>query len=418
MLGTSAKGLRRIAAAVWILGIGLGIVPGIMASAPARGDEGGPGSFDPYSYSNDAGTRPYRVYVPPTYTAAAMPLLVDLHGCSSNALEEARWSRFNEVAAARGFLVAYPEQDPNANGSRCWNWFEPANQFRDAGEPSIIAGITRAVMKRWKVDPRRVYVFGISAGGAMSNIMAVTYPDLYAAAGVYAGCEYRGLPCMGAQSAVPPETSGQWAHEAMGPRARVVPLIVIQGDSDPLVPAANAELTVQQWLTSDDLADDGSNNATVPRTRASTQSAAKPGGRAYEIDYYTDKGGCVLVERWLIHGMGHQWSNATSNGSARDVIFTDPLGPDITPRISDFLMTHPMPTRGTVCLSEAAVSPAAANSVAGAKAGARALASKIPATGGGPEQTVGVTALAIGLLVASRRRVGGRDSRGCAESET
>ncbi|MGH8428971.1 MAG: extracellular catalytic domain type 1 short-chain-length polyhydroxyalkanoate depolymerase, partial [Solimonas sp.] len=200
----------------------------------------GRASFEPYAYTNAAGTRSYKVYVPSSYSGKALPLTVDLHGCSSNADEEARWSRFNELAERYGMLMAYPEQDEQANSGRCWNWFLPDHQSRDAGEPTLIAGITREVMDRWSVDARRVYIAGISAGGAMANVMAVTYPDLYAAAMIYAGCEYKGTTCLGAVAALPPETAGQLAYQEMGGRARVLPVLVIQGDADPLVPYPNA----------------------------------------------------------------------------------------------------------------------------------------------------------------------------------
>jgi len=307
-------------------------------------DPASAGSFERYSYGNDAGTRTYKLFVPPGYDAArARPLIVELHGCGGDADEEARWSRFNEVAAARGLLVAYPEQDPAANGNRCWNWFLPDHQARDAGEPSLIAGITRAVMAQWNVDARRVYVGGISAGGAMADVMVATYPDLYAAAMVYAGCEYKGTTCTAAVAALPSEVSGELAYQAMGAHARVVPVLVIQGDQDPVVPPPNAELVVQQFLASDDWADDGANNGSIAREPLRTASGFKPGGRSYTIDEYTDSGGCLLAQRWLIAGMGHQWSNGQSDGSPRDVLFTDPLGPDVTSVAVDFFLSHPMP---------------------------------------------------------------------------
>lgn len=307
--------------------------------------------FELHQYSNAAGTRSYKLFVPGSYDGAgAWPLIVELHGCGGNADEEARWSRFNEMATQRRMLVVYPEQDPEANGSRCWNWFHPDHQARDAGEPSLIAGITRTVMEQWNVDARRVYVGGISAGGAMATNMAVTYPDLYAAAMIYAGCEYKGTTCTGAVAALPPEVSGELAYQAMGVYARVVPVLVVQGDQDPLVPFPNAELVVQQFLASDDWADDGSNNGSIAREPAHTWSATSPGGRSYSVDEYRDAGGCVLAQRWLIHGMGHQWSGAQPDGSARDALFTDPLGPDITSVAADFFLTHPMPEAGPGCL--------------------------------------------------------------------
>jgi poly(hydroxyalkanoate) depolymerase family esterase len=309
------------------------------------------GSFEAYSYSNDAGTRTYKVYTPAAYSGAPLALLVDLHGCSSSADEEARWSHFNELAERFSLIVAYPEQSSDANGSRCWNWFLPDHQVRDAGEPSLIAGITREVMGRWNVDQRRVYVTGISAGGAMSNIMAVTYPDLYAAVMIYAGCQYKGF-CFGTITPFPAEVGGETAYEAMGALARAIPVLVIQGDMDPLVLYPNADIIVQQFLASADWADNGANDGSVSRERAATRADTKPGGHMYEIDDYTDATGCLLAQRWLIHGMGHAWSNAESNGSPRDTALTDPQGPDVSTPTFEFLLSHVMPASGTACTQE------------------------------------------------------------------
>lgn len=300
-------------------------------------------SFERYAHTNAAGTRTYKVFVPAGLQPGA-PLIVELHGCGGNADEEARWSRFNELAAERGLLVAYPEQDANANGSRCWNWFLEEHQARDAGEASIIAGITREVMQRWGADPARVYVGGISAGGAMANIMAVTYPDLYAAAMVYAGCQYKGgASCLGARGTLSDEQAGAVANAAMGEHARVVPVIAIVGELDQEAPRANTEQVVQQHLVNDDLVDDGASNGTVSREPAQTEDGAVPGGHSYSIDTYRDAGGCILVQRWLVHGMAHAWSAGDSSGSARDELFTDPRGPDVTTPIVDFFLSHPMP---------------------------------------------------------------------------
>ncbi|MDX1607544.1 MAG: PHB depolymerase family esterase, partial [Candidatus Competibacterales bacterium] len=127
-------------------------------SASGGGAPLGDGSFERFVFENEAGARSYKLYLPPDYTGAEpWPLLVDLHGCGSDGDEEARWSRFNLLADDYRMLVAYPEQSPDANGSRCWNWFRPEHQSRGAGEPAIIAGITRSVMDQQAVDPRRVY---------------------------------------------------------------------------------------------------------------------------------------------------------------------------------------------------------------------------------------------------------------------
>jgi poly(hydroxyalkanoate) depolymerase family esterase len=317
-------------------------------------------SFERGSFTNEAGTRTYKLYVPAALKsrakAAAPPaLIVELHGCGGDADEEARWSRFNAFAEAQGFLVAYPEQDPAANGSQCWNWFLAEHQARDAGEPSIIAGITQAVIAGHGVDPSRVYVGGISAGGAMANIMAVTYPDLYAAALVYAGCQYQGgATCLGAQGTLSDEQAGAAAHAAMAGRARVMPVIAVVGSLDAEAPPANTEQVVQQHLANDDLVDDGADNASVATTPAQTDSVEPPGAHAYTIDTYRDAAGCVLAQRWLVEGMAHAWSRGESDGSARDELFTDPAGPDVTAAAVAFFLSHPRPPAGNVQCHEIA----------------------------------------------------------------
>ena len=328
---------------------------GMVSAALPASAAGAPGSFDSYSYTNTAGTRTYRVYVPPAYDGHSLPLLVELHGCNPDSAEtEARWSGFNRLAATEKFLVAYPQQDLNANGSGCWNWFNPGDWTRNSGEPSLIAGITAAVAARWHTDPRRTYVGGISAGGAMADVMAVAYPDVYAAALIYAGCEYMGTAtCLGSVSVLPGSVSGELAFQQMGPRARVVPIMVVQGDTDPVVPFPNSTLILQQFLSSDALATGGAVNP-LPPTPTSSTPGAKPGGQAYTIDDYADAHGCLLAERWLVHGMMHQWSNASSDGSLTDMIFTDPAGPDVTLPTWRFLAAHPMPPAGNGCFQATA----------------------------------------------------------------
>lgn len=282
-----------------------------------------------------SGTRRYMLYEP-AGPARRRPLVVYLHGCSERADSTAIASRYSELASKLGFYLVYPEQPQEANGNRCWNWFLPDHQHRGSGEPEIIAAITRAVMTRRPVDPRRVYVTGISAGGAMAVIMGATYPDLYAAVGAEAGAQYRGLPCVTVPCVVPPEQSGRWAYEEMGKQARQVPVFALVGDEDVVSPRENTERVIQEWLTTADWADDGSDDGSVAREPRSTRTG-RAGGYGFSVDTYVNGAGCLLAERWLVAGLAHAHS-----AGYPDQNYSDPYGPSPAVASYRFFLAHPM----------------------------------------------------------------------------
>jgi len=249
--------MKRICAALALVAVTGGV-------GPARASSG---SFTEHVFTVGAASRHYWLYVPAGAHEAPMPLVVFLHGCTQRAVGASRSTKFNELADARAFVVAYPEQNFTApstapladgNGEGCWNWFLPDDQARDAGEPALIAGITREVIAGGGIDTTRVFVDGISAGADMAVIMGVSYPDLFAAVAVIAGCGYK--TCA--------DVSGSLAYQQMGPRARVVPVFVEQGTADMLNVFPLGVTAVSQWLGTNDFADDGSANRSVARTPA------------------------------------------------------------------------------------------------------------------------------------------------------
>jgi poly(3-hydroxybutyrate) depolymerase len=125
----------------------------------------------------------------------------------------------------------------------------------------------------------------------------------------------------------------------MGPRARPLPVMAVQGDFDFIVPPVNADQLITQWRLTADLADDGANNGSVPAAPSATVRRQVPGGRAYTVRDYADGRGGELMQYWTVHGMGHLWS-----GGCSCAWFADPRGPDAAAGMYDFLIGHPLPS--------------------------------------------------------------------------
>jgi poly(hydroxyalkanoate) depolymerase family esterase len=283
----------------------------------------GAGDFLRRSYRCEAGARNYRLYVPSGYRGEPVPLVVMLHGCKQSAEDFAAGTRMNTHAEEIPLLVAYPEQSAAANSSRCWNWFRPEDQQRGHGEPALIAGITQRVINDFAVDPARVYVAGLSAGGAAAAIMGSAYADLYAAVGVHSG-----LACGAAQdipSAFAAMRNGGRVQPATG-GIPLVPTIVFHGDQDVTVNPQNAEMILAEAAVGVEL------EQRIERDQV-------PGGYAYTRTRYIDRTGSVLIESWVVHGEAHAWSGGSRGGS-----YTDPNGPDATREMLRFFGNHFRPS--------------------------------------------------------------------------
>jgi poly(hydroxyalkanoate) depolymerase family esterase len=297
------------------------------------------GTLTTQSYTNAAGTRSYELYVPASYHAGAnVPLIVALHGCTQTADKFRQQTHFDDLADTKGFIVAYPEQPQSANYLNCWNFFQQQHMQRGSGEPSLIAGITGQIQQRYSVDVHRTYVSGLSAGGAMAEVMAATYPDVYAAAGVGSGCEYGGTAACAGYQSTDPEQAGKLAYQAMGSHARQMPFIVVQGDADKTVPPINAQQLVREDQVEADWSDDGQENGSVPQAPTKVDQVQAPGGKSYTVSHYSDGHGHELGQFWLVHGMAHAWSGGDASQQ-----YSDPAGPNESQAMYDFFMGHTAP---------------------------------------------------------------------------
>ena len=261
--------------------------------------------------------RDYRLYVPAQKAAGPMPLIVMLHGCTQSPEDFAVGTGMNVLAEKFGCVVAWPAQPQGANAQKCWNWFRPEDQGRDRGEPALFAGIVRDVLRAYPADPGRVYVAGLSAGGAAAAIMAAAYPDIFAAVGVHSG-----LP-VGAARDVPQAFAAMRTGAAGQGTALAVPTIVFHGLADTTVHPSNGAAVVAQALQG---------RTGLKQTRSAADSAS---GRGCRIIRHTDAKGRSVVEHWQIEGAGHAWAGGAQAGS-----YTDPKGPDASGEMLRFFLQH------------------------------------------------------------------------------
>lgn len=271
----------------------------------------------------------YKLYIPSGYSAGTpLPLVVMLHGCTQDAATFVTGTEMNALAEAENFIVAYPQQPSSANSSKCWNWFDTGHQVRNAGEPKSIVGVVNHIKSNYSVDEQRVYATGISAGAAMSIILAATYPDVFAAVGCNSGLEYKAAESMnGAWTAMfsggpDPIVCGNKAYQAMGGYARVVPTMVIHGTSDYTVVTKNGDLVLTQMAQTNDRAYDGADNNEIDDVPEQTIPGTENGRDFTRYVYNNSATGEIVLEKYMINGMGHAWSGGNTAGS-----FTDAKGP-------------------------------------------------------------------------------------------
>ncbi|MFZ0088021.1 MAG: PHB depolymerase family esterase [Solirubrobacteraceae bacterium] len=268
-----------------------------------------------------------------------VPLVCMLHGCTQNPATFSDATLMNQAADRHGFVVVYPGQDHDHNPQGCWNWFAPEHQQRDRGEPAAIAAALHSVIDssaQYAIDPQRVFVAGLSAGGAMAAIMAACYPDVFAAAAVHSGLAYRSATDVRSAFSVmahgggDPTIQGRAAHAAMGPRARRVPTIVIHGTDDRTVSPVNAINVLRQAMTANHLAAPTTCEHS-PEDPSTVRRGHSDGGRSYTESRWLDPDGTLTHELLMIDGLGHAWAGGAAGGS-----YADPRGPSASDAIWRF----------------------------------------------------------------------------------
>lgn len=281
-----------------------------------------PGSFVEGSFEGKHGTLRYRLYTPVGSPRRRLPLVVMLHGCSQSATDFATGTRMNQLADELGVVILYPEQSPSANMGRCWNWHRPGDQARGRGEPAMIAALTRHAIALCRADPARVYIAGISAGGATAAIMGQAYPEIFVAVGIHSGVAFGDIRTLGGALAAMRGRPGGAAATGRTPRPR--PTIVFHGDGDKVVHPSNAE-GFRSLLE----------RATPGPITVQSREGISAGGRAFTRTEHRNGQGLVMLENWTIHGSGHAWS-----GGARAGSYTDPAGPNASREMLRFFLAR------------------------------------------------------------------------------
>ncbi len=275
------------------------------------------------SHSHAGLTRRYKLYVPADHAGQALPLVMMLHGCTQNPDDFAAGTRMNDLAREQRFFVLYPEQAQDSNPQRCWNWFNRSHQQRGSGEPALLASMTRTVMAEYAIDARRVYVAGLSAGGAMAAVMGSAYPELFAAVGVHSGLPTGAATNVAEALAVMKRGTPRVASSARAPLATsTLPTIVFHGSKDQVVHPKNGEHIINGLL--------------AENARGGTlEQGISASGTRYKRAVHRDASGEVIAEHWLLQEAGHAWSGGSPAGS-----YTDPKGPDASAEMLRFFLQH------------------------------------------------------------------------------
>ena len=283
--------------------------------------------------------RAYHLYLPADFRAdEPVPLLVMLHGCKQDAKTFAAGTRVNLLADRERFVVLYPEQRRLANPYRCWNWFDPSSHAGH-GEAAIVVGMVRAIAQQYNIDNTRVYVAGISAGGATASILTSCYADVFAAGAVHSGLMFQAASSVAmAQSTMrhgsqhDPQRAGQDAFDICGRQVADMPMMVIHGDQDRTVDPVNAEQIMTQFTVMNRLIAQA-NNIAFDETRR--EQLIAPSGNRYGYQLRDVGEPKLLLRQVTIHGLAHAWSGGDSNYP-----YNDARGPHAIELMWSFFALH------------------------------------------------------------------------------
>lgn len=238
----------------------------------------------------------------------AMPLVVVLHGCTQTAAGYDRGSGWSELAARHGFAVVFPEQKPTNNPNLCFNWFSPTDVRRGSGEVLSIREMIATMVARHAIDPDRVFVTGLSAGGAMASALLATYPDVFAGGAIVAGLPFGAAGTVGeafermrGAGHVDAERYAELVRAASDHRGRWPAVSIWHGSADATVAPGNADAILGQWLTLHGAGPEPDRHDVVD-------------GAIHRS--WRDGSGRVCVEDYRIAGMGHGTPLATAGSRA------------------------------------------------------------------------------------------------------
>ncbi|MEZ0392847.1 MAG: PHB depolymerase family esterase [Pseudobdellovibrionaceae bacterium] len=307
----------------------------ISISWQAKADEAEKGTLFEETFSSDVGSRKYSIFVPENLKPGA-GLLVALHGCFMSPKQMIEGTQLNHHAAQNGFVVIYPEQTYQDNPWKCWNWFDSENQRRETGEASLIVGMTKATTEKYKLDSQRVFLTGISAGGAMAANLLGCYSDVYAGGLLASGLEFAAAQteteAHHAKNDGPDtdvrDVAGQ-AYKCSPERKTLLKVLVVHGKKDHYVNPINADRTfaVFNQLNSIIFLFNGGSQSEITETTSSVPVA--------EGKYPVEKTessfrGHSFVKKFLVDRMGHGWSGGQSTTP-----FMEPKGIDASQVIVD-----------------------------------------------------------------------------------